>query len=61
MRNLPLKSLYPMGRIIYYALHQSPAHAIQERKMLLAHYLRLNVERISLPIRGSGSRYMAGK
>ena len=44
MRYLPLKSHYPMGRIIYYALHQSPAHAIQERKMLLAHYLRLNVE-----------------
>ena len=43
MRELPQKSHYPMGWIIYYALHQSPAHAIQERKQLLAHYLRLNV------------------
>lgn len=43
MRELPQKSHYPMGWIIYYALHQSPAHAIKERKMLLAHYLRLNV------------------
>ncbi|MDE6379383.1 MAG: hypothetical protein K2L11_02835 [Muribaculaceae bacterium] len=43
MRVLPQKSHYPMGWIIYYALHQSPAHAIQERKQLLAHYLRLNV------------------
>lgn len=43
MRVLPQKSHYPMGWIIYYALHQSPANAIQERKQLLAHYLRLNV------------------
>lgn len=43
IRVLPLKSHYPMGWIIYYALHQSPYHAIQERKQLLAHYLRLNV------------------
>ncbi|MDE6637097.1 MAG: hypothetical protein K2K32_02535 [Muribaculaceae bacterium] len=43
MRELPQKSHYPMGWIIYYALHQSPTHAIQERKQLLAHYLRLNV------------------
>lgn len=43
MRVLPQKSHYPMGWIIYYALHQSPAHAIQKRKELLAHYLRLNV------------------
>ena len=43
MRVLPQKCHYPMGWIIYYALHQSPAHAIQERKQLLAHYLRLNV------------------
>lgn len=40
---LPLKSHYPMGWIIYYALHQSPVHAIQKRKQLLAHYLRLEV------------------
>ena len=45
LRDLPHRSHYPMGWIIYYALHQSPAHAIQERKMLLAHYLRLNVEK----------------
>lgn len=43
MRELPRKCHYPMGWIIYYALHQSPANAIQERKQLLAHYLRLNV------------------
>lgn len=43
MRVLPQKSHYPLGWIIYYALHQSPAHAILERKQLLAHYLRLNV------------------
>ncbi len=43
MRELPRKSHYPFGWIIYYALHQSPAHAIQERKRLLAHYLQLNV------------------
>ena len=43
MRVLPPKSHYPFGWIIYYALHQSPAHAIRERKQLLANYLRLNV------------------
>ena len=43
MRELPQKSHYPMGWIIYYALHQSPMNAIQERKQLLGHYLRLNV------------------
>ena len=43
MRELPQKSHYPMGWIIYYALHQSPPQAIKERKQLLAHYLRLNV------------------
>ncbi|MDE6560056.1 MAG: hypothetical protein K2K75_01600 [Muribaculaceae bacterium] len=43
LRELPKKSHYPLGWIIYYALHQSPVHAIQERKQLLAHYLRLDV------------------
>lgn len=43
MQVLPYKSHYPFAWIIYYALHQSPVHAIQERKQLLAHYLRLNV------------------
>lgn len=43
LRELPKKSHYPLSWIIYYALHQSPAHAIQERKQLLAHYLRLDV------------------
>ena len=43
MNVLPRKSHYPMGWIIYYALHQSPAYAIRERKLLLAHYLRLEV------------------
>lgn len=42
---LPLKSHYPYGWIIYYALHQSPAFAIKERKHMLARYLRLQVER----------------
>lgn len=44
-RVLPLKSHYAFGWIIYYALHQSPAHAIRERKQMLAHYLSLQVER----------------
>lgn len=44
-QTLPLKSHYPFGWIIYYALHQSPAHAIKERKQMLARYLNLQVER----------------
>lgn len=44
-RTLPLKSHYAFGWIIYYALHQSPAHAILERKQMLARYLSLQVER----------------
>lgn len=43
MRELPGKSHYPMGWIIYYALHQSPVYAVQERKQMLAHYLSLDV------------------
>ncbi len=43
MQVLPLKSHYAFAWIIYYALHQSAAYAIQERKQLLAHYLRLEV------------------
>lgn len=42
---LPLKSHYPFGWIIYYALHQSTAYAIKERKLLLARYLKLQVEK----------------
>ncbi|MDE6648888.1 MAG: hypothetical protein K2K45_03055 [Muribaculaceae bacterium] len=42
-RALPLTSHYPFGWIIYYALHQSPAHAIRERKQMLARYLQLSV------------------
>lgn len=42
---LPLKSHYAFGWIIYYALHQSPPHAIRERKQMLARYLSLQVER----------------
>ncbi len=42
---LPLKSHYPFGWIIYYALHQSPTHAIRERKQMLARYLSLQVEK----------------
>lgn len=40
---LPQKSHYPFGWIIYYALHQSPANAIMERKQMLARYLELSV------------------
>ncbi len=43
MQVLPYKSHYPFAWMISYALHQSAAYAIQERKQLLAHYLRLNV------------------
>lgn len=42
---LQVKSHYPYGWIIYYALHQSPAYAIKERKQMLARYLKLHVER----------------
>lgn len=44
-KTLPLKSHYAFGWIIYYALHQSQAHAILERKQMLARYLGLQVER----------------
>ncbi len=44
-KTLPLKSHYPFGWIIYYAIHQSPSHAIRERKQMLARYLNLQVER----------------
>lgn len=42
---LPLKSHYAFGWIIYYALHQSAANAIKERKQMLARYLSLQVEK----------------
>ncbi len=42
---LPVKSHYPYGWIIYYALHQSPEHAILERKQMLVRYLNLLVDR----------------
>lgn len=42
---MPVKSHYAFGWIIYYALHQSAKWAIKERKLMLAHYLRLNVPR----------------
>ncbi len=42
---LPDKSHYAFGWIIYYALHQSHPNAIMERKHMLAHYLRLDVEK----------------
>lgn len=44
-QTLPLKSHYPFGWIIYYALHQSKMRAIKERKQMLARYLRLEVEK----------------
>lgn len=40
---LPIKSHYPFGWIIYYAMHQSPLAAIKERKLMLARYLNLQV------------------
>lgn len=40
---LPLKSHYPFGWIIYYALHQSPEYEIRERKNMLARYLGLSL------------------
>lgn len=40
---LHIKSHYPFGWIIYYAMHQSPAQAIKERKLMLARYLNLQV------------------
>lgn len=41
--NLPAKSHYPFGWIIYYALHQSPDYEIENRKQMLATYLKLTV------------------
>ncbi|MDE6578877.1 MAG: hypothetical protein K2K58_11990 [Muribaculaceae bacterium] len=40
---LPSKSHYPFGWIIYYALHQAADTAIDIRKRMLARYLKLNV------------------
>lgn len=40
---LQLKSHYPFGFIIYYALHQSRSHEIAERKIMLADYLSLQL------------------
>ncbi len=42
---LHIKSHYPYGWIIYYALHQSPTSAIRERKQMLARYLSLQLVR----------------
>lgn len=39
----PLKSHYAFGWIIYYALHQSPAAAIAERRRMLGLYFRLQL------------------
>lgn len=40
---IPTKSHYAFGWIIYYALHQQPDHEIAERKRMLANYLQLRV------------------
>lgn len=40
---LPLKSHYAFGWIIYYALHQSPDKAIDDRKHMLGRYLKLSI------------------
>lgn len=42
---LPLKSHYAFGWIIYYALHQTADSSIIERKRLLARYLKLQLEK----------------
>ena len=42
---LPKRSHYPFGWIAYYALHQSATHEIEQRKRMLALYLRLSVAR----------------
>ncbi len=42
---LPDKSHYPFGWIIYYALHQSKQNEVAKRKRMLARYLKLNVEK----------------
>lgn len=42
---LPLRSHYAFGWIAYYALHQSLTHEIEERKRILAIYLKLSVTR----------------
>lgn len=42
---LPLKSHYAFGWIIYYALHQAPSGDIRARKNMLATYLKLQLER----------------
>ena len=43
MNAIPLKSHYPYGWIIYYALLQSPDNEIQSRKKMLAHYFQLQL------------------
>lgn len=40
---IPLKSHYALGWIIYYAIHQQPDREIAERKRMLANYLQLHV------------------
>lgn len=40
---LPARSHYAFGWITYYALHQQPDHEINERKKMLATYLKLSV------------------
>lgn len=42
---IPLRSHYPFGWILYYALHQSGEKAFQERKVMLKHYLQLTLKK----------------
>lgn len=42
--SMPIKSHYPFGWIIYYALHQSHDGNINTRKRMLARYLKLQVK-----------------
>lgn len=43
INTIPLKSHYPYGWIIYYALHQSSDNEIQSRKKMLARYFQLQL------------------
>ena len=42
--SMPIKSHYPFGWIIYYALHQSHDGNIDTRKRMLARYLKLQIK-----------------
>lgn len=43
--DIPVRSHYALGWIVYYALHQSANHDIEARKRMLAFYLKLSVQK----------------